>query len=146
MRSPYRAAAPRRPELRPLEPEEEMRLILDASAAPRGVRRWIYPAICVALVAWTVVSPASGWGALLHLGPLFFGAVYLGWRHRRHLRRLRAAGYEIPEPLVPEPLVREPTMETCERGARVRLETDSQLAEEEEAHAQVEPRSPLRHS
>lgn len=141
MPSPYRAAAPRQPELRPLEPEEEMRLILDASAAPRGVRRWIYPAICLALVAWTVVSPASGVGALLHLGPLFFGAVYLGWRHRRHLRRLRAAGYAIPEPLVPAPLVREPPTETCD--ARVRLEADSQLAEEEEVHDQVEPRSPL---
>ena len=138
MPSPYRAAAPCRPELRPLEAEEEMRLILGASAAPRGVRRWIYPAICVALVAWMVVSPASGVGALLRLGPPFFLALSLGWRHRRRVRRLRAAGYEIPEPLVPV-LPRE----TSESEVRVRVEGDSQLAEEEEAHAQVEPRSPL---
>ncbi len=95
--APYRTAAPREQEPRPLAPEQEMRLLLDAGALPRGARAW--SAVASAVLGAAVLV----WNGL-HLGA-FAAALYVAlpastaltaWlRHRRRLARLRREGFDV---------------------------------------------------
>lgn len=96
---PYRIAAEQTREPRPLEPEDEMRLLLEQAELPGGRRLWTLRIVTVLglgalMCAWFYPEAASFVPYLLFPALSF---LYARFRHRRRIERLRAAGFEVDE-------------------------------------------------
>ena len=102
MATPYRSAGVRVEGPRPLEPEDEMRLLLEAPVWPRGAGKAVVIGLAlmgVALVAVNLSSMKhtlffSVVSAYLFLTPLV-SLLSAELKHRRRVAKLRAAGYDV---------------------------------------------------
>jgi hypothetical protein len=98
MTSPYRSATPPEKSLRPLEPEDEIQLILEASQGPRtGVQKWVLYVVTIVGVGALVLTPLAPIAllvALRFLSPAI-GVLADRIRHRRRIARLREQGYDV---------------------------------------------------
>ena len=122
---PYRSAAPREQGPRPLEPEDEMRLLLQAAEIPRGVRAWMLAAFTLlglGVLVWSALERYTPLGALYFLLP--GGGALLAWlSYRRRIARLRKEGYDVDGlttqvRVADEPRVRiDPTIDDPARAA-----------------------------
>ena len=93
---PYRTAAPREQALRPLPPEEEMRLLLTAAELPRRRRAWVLAAFAlVGAAAMVVAGHPDALAALLYFLLPVIGSLATWVGYRRRLSRLRSAGYDV---------------------------------------------------
>lgn len=100
MTSPYRSASPPERALRPVEPEDEMRLILESSRWPRkGVAAWSFYLMTIIGAASLVLAalhPIAVMGTFIFLVPAMERCE--GWlRRRRRISRLREQGYDVGE-------------------------------------------------
>ncbi len=104
MKSPYRSPLPDARALRPLEPEDEMRLILRPVLRDPARSLLVYGVILFATFAGAIWE-SSGWleAALWSLGITAFMSVRSGLlflllarrRHARYVARLEAEGYDL---------------------------------------------------
>ena len=87
---------------RPLEPEDEMRLLLEAPVWPRGARKAVVIGLALMGVALVAVSLSSTDHTLFR--PVVHACLFLTplvsllsaeLKHRRRVAKLRAAGYDV---------------------------------------------------
>jgi hypothetical protein len=101
MVSVYRSAAQPGQELRPLEAEQEMRLLLEGAPVPRRIRKWsrrLVFAFGATFLVLALVEPVMLANAVLFLAPGVIELVaHLKWRRR--VARLRREGYDVDEVL-----------------------------------------------
>lgn len=100
MKTPYRVAAVREEGPRPLEPEEEMRLLLRRGSWPRGAQAIAQVVIAIVLVASTAMGVWLRETSVLLMSLyvasfLFAGLLVSMLRYRLDLRALRAKGYDV---------------------------------------------------
>ncbi len=129
--SVYRSPAPRNAGLRPLEPEEEMRLLLKGADSVLDARSLL-------LIACTAVGAAALGFALglydeIKVGEVVLGSLYpiilcvptvIGWViHSRRVARLRKEGYDVDA-------VRR-QVQTTLAVPRLRIRTEEELIEEQ---------------
>ena len=99
--APYRSAGMRVEGPRALEPEDEMRLLLEAPVWPRGPQKVVPFGLALMAVAVVVVNLgsakdalfASVYGVTVLLSPLV-SLLLAQLKHRRRVAMLRAAGYD----------------------------------------------------
>lgn len=102
MATPYRSAGVRVEGPRPLEPEDEMRLLLEAPVWPRGAQKvalFGLALLAVAIVAINLGSAkdtliAAVYGVTVLCSPLV-SLLLAQLKHRRRVAKLRAAGYDV---------------------------------------------------
>lgn len=102
MATPYRSAGVRVESPRPLEPEDEMRLLLEAPVWPRGAQKVVVFGLALMAVAIVAINLGSAkdtlvaavYGVTVLCSPLV--SLLLAQRkHRRRVAKLRAAGYDV---------------------------------------------------
>lgn len=94
---PYRSPAPREQVPRPLEPEDEMRLLLQAAEAPRGTRAWMLVAFTLlglGVLVWSILDRSFALAALYFVVP-GATAIVARLRYQRRVAQLRKEGYDV---------------------------------------------------